>query len=92
MGGLRASAQMVSYELAAGLFIVPVFMLVGSLSMQEIVKAQEAKWFIWSNPMTFVAAVLFYVCALAEINRVPFDLPECESELVSGFCTEYSFR
>lgn len=91
LGGLRASAQMVSYELAAGLFIVPVFMLVGSLSMQEIVKAQEGmKWFIWSNPMTFVAAVLFYVCALAEINRVPFDLPECESELVSGFCTEYS--
>ena len=91
LGGLRASAQMVSYELAAGLAIIPVFMLVGSLSLQEIVSAQVGmKWFIWNSPMTFVAGVIFYVATLAEINRVPFDLPEAETELVSGFCTEYS--
>ncbi len=91
LGGLRASAQMVSYELAAGLAIIPVFMLVGSLSLQEIVNAQVGmKWFIWNSPMTFVAGMIFYVATLAEINRVPFDLPEAETELVSGFCTEYS--
>jgi NADH-quinone oxidoreductase subunit H len=82
---------MVSYELAAGLAIIPVFMLVGSLSLQEIVSAQVGmKWFIWNSPMTFVAGMIFYVATLAEINRVPFDLPEAETELVSGFCTEYS--
>lgn len=91
LGGLRASAQMISYELAAGLAIIPVFMLVESLSLQEIIKAQTGfRWFIWNSPMTFVAGMIFYVATLAETNRVPFDLPEAETELVSGFCTEYS--
>ncbi|MGB4598776.1 MAG: NADH-quinone oxidoreductase subunit NuoH [Trichlorobacter sp.] len=91
LGGLRSSAQMISYELAAGLAIIPVFMLVESLSLQEIVRAQLGmKWFIWNSPMTFVAGIIFYIATLAETNRIPFDLPEAETELVSGYCTEYS--
>jgi len=91
MGGLRASAQMISYELSAGLAIVSVFMLSGTLSLNEIVTQQSAmggfNWFIFKQPL---AAFLFFICSLAEINRTPFDLPEAETELVSGFCTEYS--
>ena len=91
MGGLRASAQMISYELSAGLAIVSVFMLSQTLSLNEIVLQQASfnglGWYIFKQPL---AAFLFFVCTLAEINRVPFDLPEAETELVSGFCTEYS--
>ena len=91
MGGLRASAQMISYELAAGLSIVSVFMLSGTLSLNKIVELQSGfggfEWYIFKQPL---AAFMFFVCSLAEINRTPFDLPEAETELVSGFCTEYS--
>jgi len=91
MGGLRSSAQMISYELSAGIAIISIFMLSGTLSLNKIVELQSGMggfdWYIFKQPL---AAFLFFICALAEINRTPFDLAEAESELVSGFCTEYS--
>jgi len=90
LGGLRASAQMISYELAAGLAIVAVFMLSQSLSLHKIVADQAGfftNWYAFKQPLAFI---IFFICSLAEINRTPFDLPEAETELVSGFCTEYS--
>jgi NADH-quinone oxidoreductase subunit H len=91
LGGLRASAQMISYELSAGLSIIAVFMLSETLSLNKIVALQSGwngfEWYIIKQPL---AAFMFFICSLAEINRTPFDLPEAETELVSGFCTEYS--
>src|SRR5881296_4720441 len=93
LGGIRSAAQIVSYEIPAGLSIFPIVMLSGALSMQSIIQEQGAApwtWFVFRTPFTFVAFFIFFVAALAEGNRTPFDLPEAESELVMGFATEYS--
>ena len=88
LGGLRSAAQMISYELAAGLALIAVFMLSESLSLHKIVADQaDGAWYVFKQPLAFV---IFFICSLAEINRTPFDLPEAETELVSGFITEYS--
>ena len=93
LGGMRSAAQLISYEIPSGLVIFIIVMLAGSLSMQDIVKGQGPDfkdWFIFRNPFTFAAAIVFFTASLAEGNRVPFDIPEAESELVSGYNTEYS--
>ncbi len=94
LGGLRAAAQLISYELNVGLSIVGVLLLAGSLSMVKITEMQIGgfwNWFAFGLPFPqFVAFVIFIIAAVAETNRLPFDLPEAESELVAGFFTEYS--
>jgi NADH-quinone oxidoreductase subunit H len=98
LGGLRSSAQMISYELSMSLSVVGLLLLVGSLSLVDIVRAQVGlswwfgvlpvpNWFLFSQPLGFV---IYFTCALAETNRAPFDLPEAETELVAGFHSEYS--
>ncbi|UIR55871.1 NADH-quinone oxidoreductase subunit NuoH [Sphingobacterium sp. SRCM116780] len=89
MGAIRAASQSISYEIAMGLSIIALLMVTQSLSLKEIVGQQSGfvNWNIWSQPLGFI---IFMVCAFAECNRVPFDLPECETELVGGYHTEYS--
>jgi NADH-quinone oxidoreductase subunit H len=86
LGALRTGAQMVSYELPMGLILVSVILLAGSLSLATTV-ATPRPWYIWL--WLWLAFPLFFICALAETNRSPFDLPETENELVAGFQTEY---
>lgn len=93
LGGIRSAAQIISYEIPAGLSVLPIVLLAGTLSMQGIIQAQSWKpwdWFLFDNPFAFLSFFVFYVAALAEGNRTPFDLPEAESELVAGAFTEYS--
>lgn len=88
LGGLRSAAQMVSYEVSIGFVIITVLLWVGSLNLSDIVRAQEGWWFVFT-PL-FPMFVVFFISALAETNRPPFDLPEAESELVAGYQVEYS--
>jgi len=84
---IRASSQMISYELAMGLAIITIVLMNGSLSLREIVEAQHGmNWNIWYQPIGFI---VFLVCTVAELNRAPFDMAECESELITGHHTEY---
>lgn len=89
LGGIRSSAQMISYEVAYGLSIIGVLLVANTLSLKELIDQQASffDWFVFRQPIGFV---LFVICAMAETNRSPFDLPEAESELVAGYLTEYS--
>jgi NADH-quinone oxidoreductase subunit H len=91
LGALRSAAQMVSYEVSIGFVIITVLLTAGTLNLSQIVAAQEGglhHWYLFSH--LFPMAIVFFISALAETNRPPFDLPEAESELVAGFMVEYS--
>ena len=101
LGGLRASAQLISYELAMGMSLAAIAMATGSLKLTDVVAAQEGRlWGIvpglanWNvlTPYGFIAFIVFLICMVAETNRAPFDLPECENELIAGYNTEYSTK
>jgi NADH-quinone oxidoreductase subunit H len=90
LGGIRSSAQMISYEIAMGMSVIPVFLLVGDLNLSSVISYQTPglfSWLVFKQPIAFV---IFLVSAFAETNRLPFDLPESEQELVAGYNTEYS--
>ncbi|ANB61889.1 NADH dehydrogenase family protein [Anoxybacillus amylolyticus] len=87
LGGMRAAAQMISYEIPLVMSVLGVILLTGSLNLNDIVEAQKHVWYIFVQPIGFL---VFLVAAVAELNRTPFDLPEAESELVAGFHVEYS--
>src|SRR5437899_3654522 len=88
LGGIRSSAQMISYEIAMGMSVVPIFLLVGDLNLSKVIEYQSGSifhWLIFRQPVSFI---IFLVSAFADTNRLPFDLPESESELVGGYNTE----
>jgi NADH-quinone oxidoreductase subunit H len=88
LGGMRSTAQMISYEIAMGLSVVPVFLLVGSLNLSQIVEYQHGfQWMVFKQPIAFA---IFMAAMFAETNRLPFDLPESEQELAGGYNVEYS--
>ncbi|HPH95762.1 MAG TPA: NADH-quinone oxidoreductase subunit NuoH [Anaerolineaceae bacterium] len=87
LGGLRATAQMISYELALGLSLVGPVLVAGTMSLGKIVEMQQGGWFILFQP---VAAIIYFIAIIAEVNRAPFDMPEAEQELTAGYHTEYS--
>lgn len=95
LGGMRAAAQIVSYEIPVGMALMPAVLIAGSLSLQDIVRSQGGLqgifgWNLFHNPFTFFSFFLYFVAGLAETNRTPFDIPEAESELVSGYHVEYT--
>jgi len=97
LGGIRSSAQMISYEISMGMSVIPVFLCVGSLNLSDVITAQTGaqlgilpNWFVMQNPMTFLAFCIFLGASFAETNRTPFDLPEAEQELAGGYNVEYS--
>jgi len=94
LGAIRAASQNISYEIAMGLSIIALLMITGTLSLREITEQQHGFWahgyFTWNFFKQPLGFLLFMVCAFAETNRTPFDLPECETELVGGYHTEYS--
>ena len=90
LGGLRSSAQMISYEISMGLSVIPIFLIVGNLNLGQVIEHQSGsflRWHLFQQPIAFL---IFLVAAFAETNRLPFDLPEAETELVGGYHTEYS--
>ena len=99
LGGIRSSAQMISYEIAMGLSVIPVFLLVGDLNLSKLIEYQAGRaswlpllpnWLVFQSPMTLLAFCVFLAASFAETNRTPFDLPEAEQELAGGYNIEYS--
>jgi NADH-quinone oxidoreductase subunit H len=96
-GAMRSAAQIISYEIPAGLSIIVPIMMAGTMNLQTMIQFQSGSiwgilpnWIIFNNPFTFLAFFIFFISAVAETNRTPFDIPEAESELVAGWMTEYS--
>lgn len=86
LGGLRGTAQMISYEVPMGLSLLTIALTAGTLSLTEIADQQKSQWFLWTNPIAFI---IYLITSFAETNRSPFDLPEAEHELTAGYHTEY---